>query len=281
MIWTKSGIFVGRNYVINMQQTTFRIDKMDCPCEENLIRMKLTEITTIEKLEFNLSGRTLDVWHTGEVEPISAELDSLNLGSHLVVSVEEKGEVIAEDDSRQRKVLWIVLAINFGFFLIEMTTGLISRSMGLVADSLDMLADALVYGMSLMVVGAAIAKKKRVALWSGILQIILALLGLSEVIRRFVGLEVIPEFQAMIGISLLALAANSVCLWLLQRTQSKDAHMKASIIFSANDVIINIGVIVAGLLVWWFGSNLPDLIIGIIIFLIVIRGAVRILKLSR
>ena len=241
--------------------------------------MKLAEITAIEKLEFNLSGRTLDVLHTGSVEPISVELDSLNLGSHLVGSVEEKGEIAAEDDSRQRKVLWIVLAINFGFFIIEMTTGLISRSMGLVADSLDMLADALVYGMSLMVVGAAVAKKKRVALWSGILQMILALLGLSEVIRRF--LEVMPEFQAMIGISLLALAANSVCLWLLQRTQSKDAHMKASIIFSANDVIINIGVIVAGLLVWWLGSNLPDLIVGIIIFLIVIRGAVRILKLSR
>jgi len=264
-----------------MLRSTFKIDKMDCPSEENLIRMKLKDIESIVKLEFNIADRKLDVLHTENVEYISGSLDSLNLGAHLISTSEETSDIVKDDDSQQRKVLWVVLAINFGFFLIEMTSGLISRSMGLVADSLDMLADALVYGMSLMVVGAAVARKKRVAMWSGILQIVLALLGLSEVIRRFLGFEAMPEFQAMIGISLLALVANSVCLWLLQRTQSKDAHMKASIIFSANDVIINIGVIAAGILVWWLGSNLPDLIVGIVIFLIVIRGAIRILKLAK
>lgn len=254
---------------------------MDCPSEENLIRMKLHGIGTIEKLEFNIADRKLDVLHRGDAARISAELDSLDFGSHLISSTDENGNITKEDDVRQRKALWTVLVINTGFFLIEMSTGIISKSMGLVADSLDMLADALVYGMSLMVVGAAVTKKKRVALWSGVLQIILAVLGISEVIRRFLGLEVMPEFQTMIIISILALLANSVSLWLLQRTRSKDAHMRASIIFSANDVVINLGVITAGLLVWWLGSSLPDLIVGVIIFLIVIRGAIRILKLSK
>ena len=75
--------------------------------------------------------------------------------------------------------------------------------------------------------------------------------------------------------------ANAASLWLLQRTKSKEAHIQASVIFSANDVIVNIGVIVAGLLVGLLNSNAPDLIIGIIVFLIVIRGAIRILKLSK
>lgn len=264
-----------------MKRSSFRIDKMDCPCEENIIRMKLQDVKSIEKLEFNIAERSLNVIHTGQIDQIESLLDSLNLGSKLIKTEDEKNPIIKEDDSRQRKVLWTVLLINAAFFIIEMTTGIISKSMGLVADSLDMLADALVYGMSLMVVGAVVAKKKRVAFWSGILQMILAVLGISEVIRRFLGLEMMPEFHAMIGISLLALVANSICLWLLQRTQSKDAHMRASIIFSANDVIINIGVILAGFLVWQFDSNLPDLIVGIIIFLVVIRGAIRILKLSR
>ena len=39
------------------------------------------------------------------------------------------------------------------------------------------------------------------------------------------------------------------------------AHMKASYIFSANDVIVNLGVIVAGILVAMTGSRYPDLII--------------------
>jgi cation diffusion facilitator family transporter len=243
--------------------------------------MKLQDNNSIVKLEFNLAGRTLNVLHNGDPAVISEQIETLNLGSHLLSTVEESNPVSNKEDTKQRKVLRIVLAINFAFFLSEMTTGLISKSMGLVADSLDMLADALVYGMSLFAVGAAVGRKKKVALLSGIIQMVLALLGLSEVIRRFIGLEQMPHFQTMIVISLLALVANSICLWLLQRQNSKDAHMRASVIFSANDVIINLGVIVAGLLVWWLNSNLPDLIIGIIVFLIVIRGAVRILKLAR
>ncbi len=262
-------------------KSIFHIPKMDCPCEENLIRMKLDGDNNILKLNFDLNSRTLMVLHYGKIDEIVEKLDSLALDSQWKRTEDVAEPFVKEEDEKQRKVLWLVLAINFGFFLIEMTTGLISKSMGLVADSLDMLADALVYGMSLMVVGAAVARKKKVALWSGILQIMLAILGLSEVIRRFLGFESIPEFRTMIGISLLALIANAACLWLLQRTQSKDAHMKASIIFSANDVIINMGVIVAGILVWWLNNNLPDLVIGIIIFLIVIRGAIRILKLAK
>jgi Co/Zn/Cd efflux system component len=185
------------------------------------------------------------------------------------------------EDKRQRKVLWAVLAINAAFFIVEITCGLLSRSMGLIADSLDMLADALVYGMSLAVVGAAVARKKRVALWSGLFEFLPAILGLAEVIRRFAGSGMMPDFRSMIGISVLALMANAVCLWLLQRMKSNDAHIKASVIFSANDVIINMGVIVAGGLVWLLESRIPDLIIGVIVFLVVLRGAVKMLKLSR
>ncbi len=188
---------------------------------------------------------------------------------------------IQYEDKRQRKALWAVLAINAALFIIEITFGLLSRSIGLVADSLDMMADALVYGMSLAVVGATVTRKKRVALWSGLLQLLLAAIGIAEVIRRFIGAEMMPDFRAMIGISLLALAANSVCLWLLQRMKSGDPHIKASVIFSANDVIINLGVIVAGLLVWWLDSRIPDLIVGVIVFLIVLSGAIKMLKLSR
>ena len=46
-------------------------------------------------------------------------------------------------------------------------------------------------------------------------------------------------------------------------------------------MIINAGVIAAGLLVWWLDSGIPDLVVGIIVFIIVLRGAVRILKLAK
>lgn len=56
--------------------------------------------------------------------------------------------------------------------------------------------------------------------------------------------------------------------------------MKASWIFSANDVLANVGVIAAGLLVSWTGSNYPDLLIGTLISLLVLNGARRILQLQ-
>ena len=153
--------------------------------------------------------------------------------------------------------------------------------MGLVADSLDMLADAVVYGLSLWAVGAIGARKKKVATLSGYLQMCLAVLGLVEIVRRFFGFEAVPDFRIMIGVSMLALIANSICLVLLQKYRSREAHMKASMIFTSNDVIINAGVILAGVLVLLTNSNIPDLIVGTIVFLIVVRGAVRILELGK
>ena len=90
-----------------------------------------------------------------------------------------------------------------------------------------------------------------------------------------------PNFQTMIIVSSLALIANSVCLYLLQKSKSDEVHMKASAIFTSNDVIINIGVIIAGILVQFTHSNKPDLLIGSIVFLIVVQGAFRILKLAK
>ena len=162
-----------------------------------------------------------------------------------------------------------------------MTTGLISKSMGLVADSLDMLADAFVYGISLFAVGGTLIRKKRIAKVAGYFQITLAVLGFIEVIRRFFGVEKMPDFSTMIIVSILALIANGICLYLLQKSKSKEAHMQASMIFTSNDVVINLGVITAGVLVNWLDSSKPDLIIGTIVFVIVVQGAIRILNIAK
>ncbi len=254
---------------------------MDCPSEERLIRMKLDTIQGIVHLDFDIPNRQLTVYHQSTEAEVTRAIEGLKLGGRLI-QTEVSDQVDFEEHSHQRKLLWIVLAINFAFFLIEMTTGLLSRSMGLVADSLDMLADAFVYGISIMAVGAAVAKKKRVARWAGYFQIVLAAMGFVEVLRRFMGQEGMPDFMTMIVVSVLALIANAVCLYLLQQSHNKEeAHMQASLIFTSNDVIINLGVITTGVLVYYTHSGIPDLIIGTIVFLIVMRGALRILKLGR
>lgn len=264
-----------------MEKTTFEITKMDCPSEENLIRMKLDGISSIKNLDFDISNRRLTIFHSGQIDQIEKSILELNLGGQKLTT-EKTDQTEFKENSNQKKLLWTVLVINFAFFVIEMTTGLISKSMGLVADSLDMLADSFVYGISLFAVGGTLIRKKRIAKIAGYFQITLAIIGFAEVLRRFFGAEKLPDFTTMIFVSIIALIANGICLYLLQKSKSKEeAHMKASMIFTSNDVIINLGVITAGLLVNWLNSNKPDLIIGTIVFVLVIQGAVRILKLGK
>jgi Co/Zn/Cd efflux system component len=251
---------------------------MDCPSEERLIRMKLEGISAIQDLEFNIPERKLIVVHTESPE-IENSLKSLGLGSELKEQSAIDWHKSASNDV-QTRLLWIILIINFGFFLIEITAGLLSNSMGIVADSLDMLADAFVYGLSLWAVGSVVHRKRKVAAWSGYLQMLLALIGLVEVVRRFMFAESFPDYRIMIFVSIFAFLANAICLYLLQKSKSKEAHMKASMIFTSNDIIINAGVIAAGILVLFTNSKYPDLVIGSLVFLIVFRGAIRILKLS-
>jgi Co/Zn/Cd efflux system component len=263
-----------------MEKTTFEIPKMDCPSEENMVRIKLDGMREVKNLDFDIPNRRLTVFHDGRLDEIENSIAELNLGGKRL-STEDAGEIEFQEQKSQRNLLWTVLAINFGFFALEMTTGLISGSMGLVADSLDMLADALVYGISLFAVGATAARKKNIATISGYFQITLAVLGFIEVLRRFFGVEEMPDFSTMIIVSILALVANGFCLFLLQKSKSKEAHMQASAIFTSNDVIINLGVIIAGVLVYLLSSNKPDLIVGTIVFIVVIRGAIKILRLGR
>jgi Co/Zn/Cd efflux system component len=144
-----------------------------------------------------------------------------------------------------------------------------------------MLADALVYGLSLYAIGHVAGKKKKIARLSGYFQLALAMAGFVEVIRRFTGSEQVPDFRTMIVVALLALIANIVTLAILTRSASREVHMKASMIFTSNDIIANAGVIAAGIIVFFSGSRIPDLIIGALVFGMVARGAYRILKLSR
>ena len=263
-----------------MKKTIFEITKMDCPSEENLIRMKLDGISSIANLDFDIPNRKLTVFHSGEIDQIEKSVIELNLGGKKIST--EQTDQTEFKKIKPKKLLWSVLAINFAFFIIEMTTGIISKSMGLVADSLDMLADSFVYGISLVCSWRNLIKKKTDCKTCWIFSNNTCDYRICEVLRRFFGDEKLPDFSTMIIVSIFALIANGICLYILQKSKSKEeAHMKASMIFTSNDVIINLGVIIAGLLVNWLSSSKPDLIIGTIVFILVIQGAFRILKLSK
>ena len=163
---------------------------------------------------------------------------------------------------------------------MEATAGWIADSTGLMADSLDMLADASVYGIALYAVGRSPMTQFRAGAASGYLQLALGVGVLVDVVRRFAyGSDPVSTMMMVVGG--IALTANVVCLVLLAKHRDGGMHMRASWIFSTNDVIANTSVIVSGLLVAVLGSRIPDLVIGLGIAVVVIRGGLRILREAR
>ena len=180
-------------------------------------------------------------------------------------------------DASQKRVLYWLLGINAVMFFVEMTVGILADSTALIADSMDMLADAVVYGIGIYAVGKSILHKAKAAQISGYFQLLLGVIILIDITRRlFLGSE--PISSLMIGMGFIALIANVVCLVIIRNHKNDEVHMRASWIFSANDVIANMGVIIAGVLVVWLDSRIPDLVIGCIVSIVVLRGAWMILK---
>lgn len=263
-----------------LTRTVFAVPKMDCPSEERMVRLALDGMAGVGDLQFDLPARTLVVTHEGDPAPVLAKLEPLGYGARVSSSgPAESGTIAAPPgDAAEARTLWVLLSINAAMFVVEGIAGWLAQSSGLIADSLDMLADATVYALSLYAVGKVARTKLRAAHLSGLFQGLLALGVLADVARRLVAGSA-PEAPAMIGISVLAFAANVSCLWLISKHRHGGAHMKASWIFSANDVLANVGVFAAGALVAVTGSRLPDLVIGTAVGLLVLVGAVRILRL--
>ena len=147
-----------------MQRSTFAVAKMDCPSEENLVRMALADASGVGALTFDLKARELTVAHEGAPDDVLARLVPLNLGARVLESIEgvevEPVSSDPEGDAAEARTLKWLLVINGAMFVFELIVGLIAQSTGLIADSLDMFADAAVYGLALYAVGRAAALKK-------------------------------------------------------------------------------------------------------------------------
>lgn len=177
----------------------------------------------------------------------------------------------------QRRTLLIVLILNFSLFLALGVGGLIADSNALLANALDNASDAAVYLISFLAVGRAEIWKARAARVSGIMLLIFAGVILLDVVRRMiVGAE--PMGWTMMGLALVAAAVNLICFELIRRQKSEDVNMKAAETFSFNDFASNGGILIAGGLVMLLDQSWPDLVVGLIVAAIAVKGGRDILK---
>ncbi|MGJ0486631.1 MAG: cation transporter [Methylomicrobium sp.] len=177
---------------------------------------------------------------------------------------------------RQRGTLQMVLGINAVMFFVIAAAAFYGKSTALLADSLDNLGDALTYGLSLYVVSRNTAVKAKVALFKGGLIFLAALAVAAQIAYKFY-FPSLPIFEVMGAFSLMGLAANSLCLFLLWRHRHEDVNMSSVWECSRNDIVSNLSVFVAAGAVWLTGSSWPDMVVALGLVGFLIRSAVRVI----
>jgi Co/Zn/Cd efflux system component len=181
---------------------------------------------------------------------------------------------------RQSATLTVVLAINAVMFVVEAAGGILASSTALLSDSLDDFGDAVTYALSLYAVAQGARVKAKVALVKGGLILLAAIVVIAQVAWRLAHPSV-PVFEAMGGLSLLALAANGTCLALLWKHRQEDVNMSSVYECSRNDIASNLAVLVAAAGVWLAGAGWPDLVVGVALAVLLLRSAIRVIGNAR
>lgn len=178
---------------------------------------------------------------------------------------------------RQQGTLRIVLAVNAVMFLVILVAALYGSSTALLADSLDNLGDALTYGLSLFAVSRGVSTKAKVALFKGGLIFLAACAVAAQIVYKLF-VPSIPIFEIMGVFSLLGLAANSLCLYLLWRHRHEDVNMSSVWECSRNDIASNLSVFVAAGAVWLTGSGWPDTVVALGLVWLFLRSSIRVIS---
>ena len=181
---------------------------------------------------------------------------------------------------RQRGTLQLVFLINAVMFLVIVAAALHAASSALLTDSLDNLGDAFTYALSLYAVSRGTRTKAKVALFKGVLILVAAGLVAVQIVSRLLD-PVLPAFDEMGLFSLLALAANSVCLFLLWRHRHEDVNMSSVWECSRNDIATNLSFLMAAGAVWLTGTGWPDIAVASALVALLLHSAYRVIRAAQ
>ena len=179
--------------------------------------------------------------------------------------------------AEQRRVLIIVLGVNAVMFAAELAVGILANSAALIADSADMFGDAFVYALSLYALDRSARWKAGAALAKGLFVLLFGLAVLIEIAARIAS-GAPPLSGPMLVMSIIALAANLYCFRLLWQFRHQDINMASTFECSQNDIVANVGVVIAAVAVWYLQSPWPDILVAAIIAFVFLRSAVRVLR---
>lgn len=186
----------------------------------------------------------------------------------------------AQRDPAYRRALWIVVALNLGFGVLEIIGGFIAASQALKADALDFLGDGSITFVGLLALAWSERSRAKVALVQGLFLAVLGAAVLANAGWRALN-ALPPEAELMGAIGIAALAVNVTAALVLSRFREGDANVRAVWLFSRNDALANVAVIIAALMVFLLDSAWPDLIVAAVIAVLFLHSATEIIRDAR
>lgn len=187
---------------------------------------------------------------------------------------------LSHTSAAYRRALWTVVLLNVGMGIAEMVGGFLASSQALKADALDFLGDGAITFLGLLAIGWHLAWRSRAALLQSVF---LGLLGIGVLVStayRVIVLQT-PEAPLMGVFGLAAFIVNVASAAVLIPHRRGDVNMRAVWLFSRNDAVGNIAVIIAAGLVAWTGTPWPDLVVAAVIACLFLQSSWSILGEAR
>ena len=179
-----------------------------------------------------------------------------------------------------RGTLIIVALLNLTYFFVELFAAIKISSVSLFADSIDFLEDTFV---NLLILFSFLISSTLRPKLSKILAIVILLPGLTalwaaweQLVRPFP-----PEAFKLTLVGFGALLTNITCTIILMKFRKKNKNLiKAAFLSARSDVLANLVIIGTGGIIIIYPSIWPDLIAGLIIFLINFDAAYKVYQIA-
>ncbi|KKB12848.1 hypothetical protein VE25_05265 [Devosia geojensis] len=180
-------------------------------------------------------------------------------------------------DQAYRRMLWAVLAINGGMFVLEVGAGIASGSVSLLADAVDFLGDAGNYAITLFVLGMGLAARARASLVKALTMGAFGVWVIGMAAWN-VHAGATPHAYTMGAVGAAGLLANFAAFGLLWRFRYGDSNMRSAWICTRNDVLGNCAVLLAALGVFGTGTAWPDIVVAGVMGSLAVHGAVTVAR---
>ena len=195
------------------------------------------------------------------------------------------------DNYFKEENLIITMVLNFIITFVEVIGGLLSGSLSLLSDALHNFSD----GISVIVSFIALRLSKRentlkntfgykraeilAALFNSSFLIIISFFLFKEAYLRIQYPQNIKS-EIMIAVALVGLAANTISVFLLKSGSKDNINIRSAYVHLFSDSLSSLGVIIGGILIYYFNITIVDPILTFAIGAYVLKEGFDILKQS-